>query len=1098
MDFRILGPVDVLCDGRMIALGGPKPRALVAILLLASGEVVSRDRLIDGLWGSRPPPSAGHTLDDHLSRLRKVLGPDRIETRRPGYRLRVDAGELDLDRFEEHLRDGREALAAGDAATALARLDNALALWRGPAFADIGSEPVAEAHAGRLEERRLLALEEQADAAIALGREANLIAPLEQLVVEHPFRERLLGQLALSLYRAGRQAEALAALSIGRRRFAEELGLEPGPELQALQRRILAHDPGLAPLAVRRSRTWLAPRRRDRWLLGVAVAAAVLLVAATTSWVLLRESSSADLPAQDLVGLGPGTSAGGFHVHLDGAPAAMAVDGHALWLADPTAGAVSRVDVRTRRVDERIALERNPGVLAVAGGSLWVAGVPGTSLTRIDPATDAVTQTIPLNGAAVSALATGAGGLWIADTAHDALIEIDPRTGSVKRTISVDLHPTAMAIGAGRIWIADYRAHAVAEIDPGSGRTLAHVEVGNGPVALAVTRNATWVASALDSTVSRIDPGRGAVVATLAVGSGPVSLAANGRSVWVASQFPGTITEIDAAHNVVVRRRPVRGSPTSLESAAGTLWIGVRPRTEPRGGTLVLLRTQAFSVDPVAPTGISPFQVAGLTSDSLLAVNHAAGTSGLQLVPDLAIGLPSPTDDGQTYTFRLRPGIRYSDGRLVRASDFRRAIERAFVLRALNRDVLEGIRGVARCSAAHGTACDLRRGVATDDRTQTVTISLAAADPRFLEKLTTSGLATPAPPGTPMHLIRSGSIPGTGPYVVAAADMRHVRYVRNPRFREWSHAAQPAGNPDEIVWRFGLSPAQEVRAVAQGHADWSADPIPGRMLAGLRARYPSRLHSYPTNDTEWLQFNTNLPPFDNVRVRRALNFAIDRRAIVRLWGGSVAAAPTCQMLPPGIAGYRAYCPYTRNATTRGSWTAPDLRRARRLVAASGTRGMSVTVWGWSDDAFAPPSVVRHAVSVLRRLGYRARSRLVTHASLANASENTYAGIHLFPTGWTDISADGYFTPWLSCDGSGAHHWFCVPRLDRAMRRARRLEATRPLAVDRLYARIDREIVDRAALVPLVNPRLTDFVSARVRNLQHHVYLGPIVDQIALR
>jgi ABC-type transport system substrate-binding protein len=270
------------------------------------------------------------------------------------------------------------------------------------------------------------------------------------------------------------------------------------------------------------------------------------------------------------------------------------------------------------------------------------------------------------------------------------------------------------------------------------------------------------------------------------------------------------------------------------------------------------------------------------------------------------------------------------------------------------------------------------------------------------------------------------------------------------------------------------------------------------MLAGLRARFPSRLHSYPATDTEWLHFNTTLPPFDDVRVRRALNLAIDRGAVVRRWGGPDAAAPTCQLLPPGLPGHRPYCPYTRDPSARGEWTAPDLRRARRLVAASGTRGARVTVWGWSDDAVASPSVVRQAVMVLRGLGYRARARLVTRASLADAPERAYAGIHLFPTGWTDSSADGFFTPWLSCDGSGAHHWFCVPRLDRAMRRARRLASTRPLAADRLYARIDREIVDRAALVPLVNPRQTDFVSARVRNLQHHAYLGPIVDQLVVR
>jgi peptide/nickel transport system substrate-binding protein len=142
--------------------------------------------------------------------------------------------------------------------------------------------------------------------------------------------------------------------------------------------------------------------------------------------------------------------------------------------------------------------------------------------------------------------------------------------------------------------------------------------------------------------------------------------------------------------------------------------------------------------------------------------------------------------------------------------------------------------------------------------------------------------------------------------------------------------------------------------------------------------------------------------------------------------------------------------------------------------------------------------VRYRVSVLRRLGYRARVHLVTHASLTDAPESSYAAIHLFPTGWMTNAAEGFFSPWLSCDGSGDHGWFCVPRLDRAMRRARSLQVTDSSAAGRLSARIDREIVDRAALVPLVNPRQIDFVSRRVHNLQHHAYLGPIADQLVLR
>src|SRR5436190_19305390 len=179
MEFAILGPVEASRAGQPIALGGPKQRALLAIFLLRANQVVSRDRLIDGLWGERPPPGAGQTLDSYVSRLRKALEPDRLMRRSSGYALRVEPGELDLDRFEL-------LLASGD-------LGAALALWRGPALADLLFEPFAAAEAERLEERRLAVTEDWLERQLAAGGGADLVAELEQLVSEHPLRERLLG-----------------------------------------------------------------------------------------------------------------------------------------------------------------------------------------------------------------------------------------------------------------------------------------------------------------------------------------------------------------------------------------------------------------------------------------------------------------------------------------------------------------------------------------------------------------------------------------------------------------------------------------------------------------------------------------------------------------------------------------------------------------------------------------------------------------------------------------------------------------------------------------------------------------------------------------
>jgi DNA-binding SARP family transcriptional activator len=245
VDYRILGPLEVVDAGRSLPLGGPKQRSLLALLLLHANEVVSTDDLIDRLWGAQPPPTVAKVLQVQVWRLRKALGRDRLSTRPPGYVLLVESEELDLARFERLLG---EALGA-EPGTAAEKLREALALWRGAPLGDLTYESFVSAEVARLEELREVALEERIEADLALGRHAQLVPELEALVDEHPLRERLRGQLMLALYRSGRQADALEAYRGARRLLVEELGLEPGPALQGLERAILAQDSSLdAPL----------------------------------------------------------------------------------------------------------------------------------------------------------------------------------------------------------------------------------------------------------------------------------------------------------------------------------------------------------------------------------------------------------------------------------------------------------------------------------------------------------------------------------------------------------------------------------------------------------------------------------------------------------------------------------------------------------------------------------------------------------------------------------------------------------------------------------------------------------------------------------
>ena len=245
MEFRILGPLEVSDGDVEVSLGGPKPRALLAVLLLHANEVVAADRLIDELWGEHSSERAAGALRVNVSRLRKALPPDVLTTRAPGYVLRVEPEQLDLHRFERLADEGRRLLARGLAADAAERLRDALALWRGPALADFVYESFAQAAIGRLEEIRLAAIELRIDAELALGRHDELIGDLEALVAEHPLRERLRTALMTALYRSGRQAEALDTYKDARRIFVEELGIEPGPALQELERAILRQDPAL-------------------------------------------------------------------------------------------------------------------------------------------------------------------------------------------------------------------------------------------------------------------------------------------------------------------------------------------------------------------------------------------------------------------------------------------------------------------------------------------------------------------------------------------------------------------------------------------------------------------------------------------------------------------------------------------------------------------------------------------------------------------------------------------------------------------------------------------------------------------------------------
>jgi YVTN family beta-propeller protein len=1108
-EYRILGPVEVSVDGRVIEIGGPRLRRLLAILLLHANEPVPRGTLAYDLWGDQAPAGAQGSLEVYISRLRRALGSPVLRTRPGAYMLQVGDGELDADRFEQLVRQGRSELVEGKPGPAAASLRAALRLWRGPALGDLGAELFAQLDAGRLEELRLGATEDRIEADLALGRHADLTGELEALVAAHPLRERLHGQLMVALYRGGRQAEALDAYRAARQMMIRELGLEPGPALQRLEGAILRQDPVLdppdpppAPPAP------VMPRTRRTRLAAIAAASAGILVASLLIGFRGPPGTPATLAgASGLVAVDTASDQIVHATRLAGAPAAVSGGGGSVWVADPGGGNVSRVDPGSGAEVDRILVGGGPGSITSAAGAIWVASTVNATLTRIDPATEAVTQTIPLPGANPDAIAYGAGGLWIADSVARELFEVDPVTGSLRRTLPLDLQPSALAAVDGALWVAGYDTGTIEKIDPVSGRATGHVPVGNGPVALASQAGSLWVANSLDATISRVDPAALAVRATIPVGSGPAALAAGAGSLWVANRYSGTVSRIDPRDNRVTATLAVGGDPTALAPGRGQMWVAAAAADgSHRGGTLTLVTVTALdtsapatsaSIDPAFfDTYFSP-QFGGLTYDDLVTFQRSAGADGLRIVPDLALAIPAPSDGGTTYAFRIRPGIRYSDGQPLRASDFRRAFERLFRVGSPGLSLYTGLVGATMCTA-HPQGCDLSSGVVTDDASGTVTFHLTAPDPEFLFKLSEYSYTAPIPPRTPDREPGSRTVPGTGPYEIASASRTEIRFVRNPFFREWSHAAQPSGNPDTIVWRTMPTAQAAVTAVSQGQADWFPGQLPADQYRQLQLHQPAQLHSSPQFAIEFAPLNTHLAPFTDVRVRQALNYAIDRAYIAQLYGGPDFATPACQPIAPGLRGYSAYCPYTRNPGPSGAWSAPDLARARQLVRESGTAGEQVDVWGSPDEGFVPPGVAAYFASVLRALGYRVHLHLVPFGSITESMRTRF-----------QLSTDGdwladypdpssYLPQFFGCGGGTSNGYFCDPALDRAMQRASQLELTDPARSAAAWAQIDRQLTDAAPWVPTVSLRVVELTSRRLGNYQYNPVWGFLADRSWVR
>ena len=1124
----LAGRVAIERDGAVIdeeRFPGRQGRLLFAYLVAEQGRPVPRDELADALWGEAPPATSDKALTVLASKLRGLLadrgidGGNALTSAFGSYRLNLPDGTwVDIIAAGDALREAEAALAANDLDQAKAVARQAAALAR-PSF--LPGEDGAWVDGKRRELTDVLrrALSCLAEACLRSGDAAEAAQWAEETIALEPYRETGYRHLMAAHAAAGNRAEALRVYEQCRQLLATELGAYPSPETESIYRELLeapAPEPraaatetapvallerepsgGGAPAPRAAPRYWRRRRIVIGALAGIAAAVAIPLIA------FGGEGATRDLGRTSGVGVLDASGDVIDAVQLRAPPTAVARGFGLVWAASADFNVVYAIDPKTNTKLETIEVGNAPGGIAVGGGYVWVTNSLGGTVSQIDPRAQIELQQIRVGNGPTGIDVDEDGHVWVANTTDHTVSKIRASDGKLK-TYSAGADPGAVAVGEGAVWVASKSNDTVVKLNPDDGQPLKTISVGQGPAAIAVGLGSVWVANSGDGTVTQIDPDSYKAV-DFSVGESPSGIAVVRGEVWTTNELDGTVSRIDSTERLPTTVR-VGGRPSAVAAGGGRVYVAVRPTgMAHRGGTL---RVVSGSFDPLTTVDLavgstsSLSRFAALTNDGLLAYRHVAGEAGYQLVLDLARSMER-SRDGKTFTFQLRPNIRYSTGRSIRASDFRFAIERVFKLRPhpddFAGDTFRGIRGADRC---HPRRCNLAAGIETDDRARTVTFHLSAPDPSFLYMLA-SGFAAAVPAGTPLKEAKR-PLPATGPYRIVSFTRDSVRLKRNPRFRQWSEAAQPRGFPDEIVLKT-VSPQKGIALVEHHKADLTSSQTLRPFI--VAPRFSPWKHEHPLAGMPYLVLDPTRPPFDSPRARQALNYALDRKKVMQLTTKEgLRGRPTCQVLPPNFPGHHRYCPYTLDASPSGAgaWTAPDLARATRLVKASGTAGASVTLWVDRDFAHARGRVGRYLKRLLKKLGYRPQLRESFEGTARDYFIQLEQGVMSRPggpqvayAGWSADypAASNFIQPLFSCRSTQNYSGYCAPAIDRSMKRAVQLEQTDRAGASRLWAELDRLITNKALLVPLYNGSGADLVRKRVGNYQYNPQYGPLLSQL---
>jgi YVTN family beta-propeller protein len=903
---------------------------------------------------------------------------------------------------------------------------------------------------------------------------------------------------ALEWEQAGRDRSFLlrgADLKAAERWLAAGAGKDPGPT--AVETEYLT----VARQRVRRGRVLVAG---GAGVVLAVIAVLTALLAAPGAGVHVGPNSVAVINARNdsVVGSVPvGTS-----------PGAITSGSGSLWVANQDDRTVSRVDPRTLQTLQAISVGQLPTGIAASADQIWVAtadltpSATAVSVSRVDPRFNSATP-VPIGnvvtGAPVAVAAQG-DQVWAAPGAG-LLTRLDGASGRIVGRLDPNASPAAIAIGDGAVWITDNGADNVTRVDP-TGR-LTPTPVGNGPSGIAVGEGGAWVADSLDNKVVRIDPTvHPSVTAKIPVGNSPAGVAVGAGSVWVADSGDGTVDRISPMTDKVIATIRVGGSPQALTVADGRVWVTVdaRSSTAPAATGGATLRIDwpvgPQSMDPALSLDPQGGQLLQAICAKLFNFPDRPGPAGSQPTPEVAQSLPARSADGRTYTFKIRPGFRFSppSNEPVSAQTFKYSMERAFnpAMKSIWEPDFSDIVGMSAYQT--GKAQQISGIVARGD---TLTVRLVVPSGDLPARLTEPPTCA-VPSDTPVDPNGVRTLPSAGPYYLQSFTQgQAVVLVRNPNY----HGSRPR-HFERIEVASGMSTGQAVAAVRDGTTDSTTlnNTSSGSGLRGSLAAEASRLaaeygpgsaaairgrQQYFVNPflaLDYFLLNTNRPLFSDVRLRQAVNYAIDRRELASqgsALGPPLPDHPTDHYLPPWTPGYRNAHLYPLT---------PDLVKARALGNGHGRTAILYTC-----NSPPCPEQAQTIKTDLAAIGLHVKIETFTFQDLFPRLTNPGEPFDLAPIGWLPSSPDPQAILNALLEDSQASNLptFNDPTYQRKLTAAARLSGPERYLT---YGKLDLDLARNGApLAAFGNAESHDFFSARI-GCQMFGFYGTDLDALCVR